>query len=234
MIGDLAATAQSVQMAGPHVVKRFAMPWWLKLLGFVLGVALMVLAFRWFPQLSNAGRRENGGRMGGLLGALPVMAILGIAYAVVRGWSERGVQRFEFPMFLDLPGWGVWSANPQALVLARASSTLVLFHWPVAASTEQVLDAIDRDHRFAILEGDDPVPGILELELSGPVPLTGQLRKLGDHAFALMLGPECDGEMLDDVVETYLPRVRPRFARDAVQKWRPLSAVNVATARVLR
>lgn len=236
MIGDLAATAQAVQMAGPHVVKRFQMPGWMKLLGIVLGIALLVLSYRLFPQLANAGSRRNGGRMGGLLSAVPVMLILGLLYTLVSGWYERGVERFQFPLFVELPGWGVWSVNPQALVLARAQSTAVLFHWPIVATPEQVLDAIDKGHRFAIVEDDDTEssPDVVDVEVGCPVPLTGQLRRLDDHAFLLFLGPAVDAEMLDDLVETYVPRIRPRIARDGIQRWRPLAKVEVAAARVVR
>ncbi len=119
-------------------------------------------------------------------------------------------------------------------MLAKQRSTVFLIHWRTPATPAEVLDALDPHHRLVILEGDEPTPHVIEVELPGEVELSGQLRRLEDRAFVLVLGPASDTEMLDDLVETYLQWSRPRVASDGIQRWRRLAKAEVARARVVR
>ncbi len=173
---------------------------------------------------------KGGRRLGGLLAFAPLLLLAGIGFAVVRGYHERATQAFEFPMVVELPGWGVWSMATDLLVLVKEHSTICLFRRP-PATLPSVLAALDPDHALDVVEGAVESPTRIEVELPGELLLRGQIRMLGEGGYLLMLGPVEDAELIADIDKHYLPRTRPRAYGEKPQKFRPLAKVEIAMAR---
>ena len=98
------------------------------------------------------------------------------------------------------------------VALATASPWI---HAPEAGETlEQVLDAIDPDNQLEIDE-DLSSASTLRVELEGPHPAFGILRRFDERSYALVLGSAIRCEGLDQVVAK-----SPRH--EGLQKWPPL------------
>jgi hypothetical protein len=233
MSPDLVATVRAVVAAGPHDPKRFRMTRLLWAIAALGGVALMVLLVSAFPMFGT--NEQAGSKLGGFLLGLPILAIGGILYAFLRSWYERPIHVFDLPVVVELPGFAVWSQSDDMLVLAKQRAIALLVR-AAPAPLSDVLATLDPTGSIQVVEENEVGTAIarLDIDLPGEVPLDGYLRRLWEGVYLLVLGTDREWDMLEDLDDSYLPRVRLRTPDEKPQKWRPLARVTIAQARVVR
>jgi hypothetical protein len=215
--------ARTVWGTGPHAPRRVTER--MKVAGFVVGLLLFFVEIKLFGDVRSTA--EAGKRLSVVILGAPILVLGGVAYYLLERWCDRATEPFAFPRIVQLPGWAVWSASADMLVLAKARSMICLIrHEP--ANIDTVLDAIDPDRVLESPDDEEESSWRIKVELPGDPVLSGQFRMLGDGAYLLMLGPPSDAELLADVDATYLPRARVRGTDEAPQKFRPLANSNKA------